>query len=380
MRWALCGTGRAPALGDSLETPIGIAPGAARPPAARAPNREPSFHRNPMEARVFQILAQSPLSFHVAPEEATAKRREVICYIGLSFDTGAASAGQDAAIATWQNSRRLQRQGAFLHHSGRRQPMLTALRELFRYREFFAQIVLQQIRTRYRGSVLGFLWTLLNPLMVFLSLSFIFSYINHWDLKTFGVYFFSGYVPWIFFSNVTVGATTAIVGNSLYVTRIYAPRLIFPLATVAVNLVDFGAGLAILLALVLVMGAPLTAAWLVVPLGVLLLALFAAGLGLLFAAMGVFFRDFQFLWSNVAFLLFFLCPILYPVERLPPSAREYMQLNPVVPFLQFFQQPASGGTVPSLQTVFYALFLAVAAAVVGYATFVRTERRFYLYI
>jgi len=81
-------------------------------------------------------------------------------------------------------------------------------------------------------------------------------------LKTFGVYFFSGYVPWIFFSNVTVGATTAIVGNSLYVTRIYAPRLIFPLATVAVNLVDFGAGLAILLALVLVMGAPLTAAWL----------------------------------------------------------------------------------------------------------------------
>jgi len=258
--------------------------------------------------------------------------------------------------------------------------MLTPLRELFRYREFFAQIVLQQIRTRYRGSVLGFLWTLLNPLMVFLSLSFIFSYINHWDLKTFGVYFFSGYVPWTFFSNVTLGATSAIVGNSLYVTRIYAPRLIFPLATVAVNLVDLGAGLAILAALVLIMGAPVAAAWVVVPLGVLLLALFAAGLGLLFAAMGVFFRDFQFLWSNVAFLLFFLCPILYPVERLPPSAREYMQLNPVVPFLQFFQEPVFGGKMPSLETVFYALFLAVAAAVAGYATFVRTERRFYLYI
>jgi ABC-type polysaccharide/polyol phosphate export permease len=258
--------------------------------------------------------------------------------------------------------------------------MLVSLRELFRYREFLAQIILQQMRTRYRGSVLGFLWTLLNPLMVFLSLSFIFSYINHWDLKTFGIYFFSGYVPWMFFSNVTISATNAVVGNPLYVTRIYAPRLIFPLATVAVNLVDFGAGLAILVTLALVLGAPFTAAWVIVPLGVVLLALFATGIGLLFAVMGVFFRDFQFLWSNVAFLLFFLCPILYPIERLPPSARQYMLLNPVVPFLQLFQEPAFAGKVPSLQTVFYALFLAVAAVVVGYVTFVRTERRFYLYL
>jgi len=258
--------------------------------------------------------------------------------------------------------------------------MLSSLRELVQYREFLAQFILQQLKTRYRGSVLGFLWTLLNPLLVILLLSFVFSYINNWDLRTFGLYFFSGYVPFMFFSTATNAGAGVIVGNPFYMTRIYVPRLIFPLAVVAVNGIDLGVGLALLMVLALLVGSPVTAAWASVPVGVLLLALFTAGLCLLFSATTVFLRDFQYLWGNLTFLLFFLCPILYPMERIPPGVRQYLRLNPLLPFLQIFQEAAFYGRLPSAQTVSQAALLAVAAALLGWAVFVRNERRFYLYL
>jgi ABC-type polysaccharide/polyol phosphate export permease len=251
--------------------------------------------------------------------------------------------------------------------------------ELFSYREFLKQIVLQQMRSRYRGSVLGFLWTLLNPLLVFAILSFIFSYLNGWDLRTSGVYFFAGYVPWMFFNNATNGAPYAIVGNTLYVTRIYAPRLVFPISLTAVNAVDLAAGMCVLFAMALLMGAPVSSAWAIIPAGAVLLVVFTAGLCLLFAATGVFLRDFQFLWSNLSFLLFFLSPILFPLERIPQPARAILELNPVLPFLQLFQEPLIHGRLP-WGAIPKAVILAGASVTLGYAAFTRTERRFYLYL
>jgi len=258
--------------------------------------------------------------------------------------------------------------------------MFSGIQQVFEFREFFAQTVLQQLKARYRSSVLGFLWTLLNPMLVFLTLSIIFSYINHWDLKTFGVYFFSGYVPWTFFNSVTNSAANAIVSNGLYVTRIYVPRLVFPLSVVALNAVDFGVGLVILFAMALILGTPLTASCLMFPLGVILLVAFVMGLSMLFAATGVFLRDFQFLWGNLTFLLFFLSPILYPLERVSPGVRQYFVLNPMLPFLRLFQEPIALGHAPSFDTIVRAIVLAAASLAFGYSAFVRTERRFYLYL
>ncbi|MGA2183531.1 MAG: ABC transporter permease [Bryobacteraceae bacterium] len=258
--------------------------------------------------------------------------------------------------------------------------MFSGLKQLIQYREFFRQTILQQLKARYRSSALGFLWTLLNPLLALLVLSFVFSYVNHWNLKVFGVYFFSGYVPWLFFVSATNGAANAVVGNGLYVTRISVPRLVFPLSVVAVSAVDFGVGLVILFALALLVNAPLTAACLILPLGVILLALFITGLSMLFAATGVFLRDFQFLWGHLTFLLFFLSPILYPLDRISPNLRQYMALNPALPFLRLFQEPVASGQLPSAATVIWAAALAVSAVVAGYAAFMRLERRFYLYL
>ena len=124
--------------------------------------------------------------------------------------------------------------------------MTRQFKELYDYRDFFFQLVYQQLHQRYSGSVLGFLWTLINPLLIYASFSIIFSMINHWDLKDYGIYFFSGYMFWNFFANSCLHGAESIVGNAGYVTRLYVPRMLFPFASLAVNLVDLGAGMLIL--------------------------------------------------------------------------------------------------------------------------------------
>src|SRR6266511_3528312 len=99
--------------------------------------------------------------------------------------------------------------------------MLEQFREILEYKEFLWQFTAQQLRSRYRASVLGFFWTLLNPTLICLALGVVFSYINSWDMRTSGLFFFAGYIPWSFAVNATNGATGSIVGNTFYVNRIY---------------------------------------------------------------------------------------------------------------------------------------------------------------
>jgi ABC-type polysaccharide/polyol phosphate export permease len=258
--------------------------------------------------------------------------------------------------------------------------MRTALQELIEYREFLKQYVLQTLRSRYRSSVLGFFWTLLNPLLTCVVLSIVFSYINRVDLRTFGTYFFSGYIPWMFFLAATVAGTSCIVGNAAYVTRIYLPKVIFPIWSTLVGVADLLAGLLIVFGVMLFTQAPFTPALLVLPFSLLLLILFSLGLCFLFGALNVFVRDFQFLWTAVTFLWFFFSPILYPLTNIPEGARAYFAMNPIVPFLQLFQDPISRGLFPPGTAFVYASIYTAVSLVAGTFFFVRSQRSFYLYL
>lgn len=253
--------------------------------------------------------------------------------------------------------------------------------ELIEYREFLLQYSLQFLRARYRGSVLGFLWTLLSPLILCISLSLVFSYINKTDLRTFGVYFFGGYMPWLFFVNTTKTGTSSVVGNTNYITRIYVPKVVFPVWATLVNVVDLVVGLAVALFLVVVfMKGPVTPALLVLPLSMLILVAFCAGLNFLFGAVTVFVRDFLFIWDSITFLLFFFSPILYPITNIPVSVRPYFNLNPIIPFLQLFQYPISKGLLPPPTAFLFSSAYTVGVLVVGTVIFTRWQKSFYLYL
>ncbi|MCC6586340.1 MAG: ABC transporter permease [Bryobacterales bacterium] len=257
--------------------------------------------------------------------------------------------------------------------------IVSEFREALSYRDFLKYLVRQQFHQRYHGSVLGLFWALLYPLVTFCSLAFVFSYVNHWDIRDYGVFFFSGYVVWNFITNTTLGAADSITGQASFVTSVRVPKLLLPVAFVLAGIIDFLLNLGILMALMAILGAPFSAALAVTPLVVLLLGVFTLGLALVSAVAQVFFRDFKMLLSSVFFIGFFLSPILWKPEAAGPLAM-VAAVNPVVPFLRLLQWPVWMRSVPSAQTFLAAGALAVGMFAVGAALFVRLQRRFYYYL
>jgi lipopolysaccharide transport system permease protein len=258
--------------------------------------------------------------------------------------------------------------------------MLTQLRDCLEYRDFFVLFVNQQLRQRYQSSLLGFLWTLLNPLLLFISFSLIFSVLNSADLKVYGVYFFSGYMAWIFFSTSSAAAAESVITNPGYFTRVRVPGLLFPLAAVAVNLVDLLASFVILAGLMAVMNAPFAPALAVLPISVVLLVAFVCGIGMMFAVLTVFIRDFRHLLSSILFLWFFFSPILFQLDKVPARSRVFFEWNPFLPFLRLFQAPISGRVFPDGRDWLLSGLLAAACLVLGCVAFVRNQRKFYYYL
>lgn len=258
--------------------------------------------------------------------------------------------------------------------------MLDELKKLVEYKEFLKQFAVQQLRVRYRGSILGFIWTLLFPLLTCVSFTIIFGYISHADLKSYGVYFLSGYVPWLFFVISTSLANGSILGNANYVSRILVPKSVFPISTVFMGLVDLMAGLLALAIVMVFVSAPFSASLLILPVSVVLTVAFTLGVCLLFASLNVFLRDFGHLWGVVSFLWFFFTPILYPIKNIPEGPRQYFEMNPILPFIRLFQNPISSGSLPDLQTFMLAAVYSVASLLLGFTIFARQQRRFYLYL
>jgi ABC-type polysaccharide/polyol phosphate export permease len=258
--------------------------------------------------------------------------------------------------------------------------MMRQIKSLYDYRDFFSQLVYQQLLQRYSGSILGFLWTLINPLLVFASFSIIFSLLNHWDLRDYGVYFFSGYLFWNFFANSCLQGAESVVGNAGYVTRLYVPRMLFPLVSLVVNLVDLGAGLLILFGLMAYLRMPFTPALLALPGFLLIATVFVAGAAMLCAVCNVFLRDFRHVLNAGLFLWFFFSPILWKMDRMPVEARSYLDYNPVLPFLMLFQSSIWAGHLPPATAVLASLAIAFTTFFAGVAIFFQKEREFYYYL
>jgi lipopolysaccharide transport system permease protein len=254
------------------------------------------------------------------------------------------------------------------------------IREALDNREFLKEFTLQQLRSRYRNSVLGYLWALIIPLLVFATFAFIFSVVNRLNARSFAPYFFGGYLPWLLFVNTSSGAMTAIVGNSHLITRIKAPKSIFPISILLVNLVEFAGFTVATLAIMALLRADFSPAMLFLPIASAILLLLVLGVCFLFATINVFLRDFSFLWYPVSFLWFFCTPIIFPLSQLTPEHRKYFELNPMLPFIQLFQDPISKGVLPSLETIVVSIIYAVILYVFGSAVFARSQKSFYAYL
>jgi lipopolysaccharide transport system permease protein len=229
--------------------------------------------------------------------------------------------------------------------------MARHLADLYRYRTLIGTLVLRELRARYRGSFLGFLWSFLNPLLLMLVYALVFSIYLRVPMEGYAVFLFSGLLPWLWFSSSLGHAAGVIVGSGALVKRVFFPAEILPLVSVLSNLINMLLSLPLLFAFLLAFGIRPHGVLLFLPLLLLLQFLLTTGLALALAALNVHLRDVEQILTNGLTLLFFLSPILYPVSTVPTSLNLGERL--AVPLRPLYFLNPIAGLVQSYQNIFF---------------------------
>lgn len=217
------------------------------------------------------------------------------------------------------------------------------LRQLPRYRGLVQSLVARELKARYRGSVLGFFWSFINPLLLLLIYTFVFSVVlpgtRPAEIEPYALFLFCGILPWTWFSASLSEASGVLISSGNLIKKVLFPAEILPLVTVLANMVHFFLGLPILGAFLAYYGAPLRAGELVwFPVIVLVQLVFTAGLALVLSALTVHFRDIRDILSNLLTFWFFATPIIYPMSQAPGMARRLLDLNPFTHLAVSYQE------------------------------------------
>jgi ABC-type polysaccharide/polyol phosphate export permease len=253
-------------------------------------------------------------------------------------------------------------------------PMLKRLLEVYKYRELLRNLVITELKLRYRRSVLGMLWTMLNPLGMMLILTAVFSVIMRFDTKDYAILLLSGLLPWIYFSQCISGSLMSIIGKGELLKKVYIPKIIIPLSVVVAGLINFMVSFVPLLAIMFFLGHPIRPALIFLPVAIAILAVFAAGLSFIFSCLNVFFRDFTHMTEVLLQAWFYLSPILYKVDMIPERYRGLFQWNPMFQIIDCFRAPIFDGQFPSLINASIAVAWSLVALLLGTAIFVRYDR------
>ena len=213
------------------------------------------------------------------------------------------------------------------------------LREVWVYRELLYFLTLRDIQVRYKQTVLGAAWAIIQPLFTMLVFWLFFGKLAGLpsDGIPYPLFAFAGLLPWTFFSNAVTSSGNSLIGSANLVTKVYFPRMIIPGAAVLAGLVDFAIAFAVLVVLLLVHGPVLSWQLLLLPVLVVLLAVLATGVGLAMAALNVKYRDIRYALPFLVQLWMFATPIIYPASIVPEKWRWLLALNPLAGIIEGFR-------------------------------------------
>ncbi len=249
-----------------------------------------------------------------------------------------------------------------------------------KYYDLLIELVLRDIKVKYKRSVLGFAWSILNPLLMMIVMSIVFSTIFRSDIKNFPMYLITGQVIFSFFSEATNSAMMSIIGNGGLIKKVYIPKYIFPLSKVMFSFSNMIFSLVAVVIVAIATKLPITPAILLFPLPLIYVFVFSLGIGLLLASYAVFFRDLLHLYGIILLIWTYLTPIFYPITILPPNIRLLLKFNPLYVFISNFREIVLYGNVPSLFSNLLCIAYAILALIIGTLAFRRTKDKFIFYI
>ncbi len=266
--------------------------------------------------------------------------------------------------------------------------MLIRLAELWRYRELVRNLIERDLKVRYKNSVLGIAWSWINPLLMMLVFTVVFTVINRAppNIPHYPVFILSGILPWNFFSASVVGATASVVGSGYLIKKVYFPREVLPLSAVLSNMINFLIALPVFFGMALAFGVRLTPWVLFMPVVLLVQIIFSIGIGLLLATLNVYYRDTQIIMEVLMLAWFFVTPILWDARTISetkvlfgvtwPVQRLVYWLNPMASIIASYRDTLYFGAQPAMDFFMRSTATAILILMIGYLVFQRFSTSF----
>ena len=253
----------------------------------------------------------------------------------------------------------------------------STVKEIFAYREMIKSFVRRDLRGRYQGSFLGFLWTFLNPLLQLVVYSIVFGFILGATEEKYYLFLFVALIPWLFFANSVAGGSMAVISQKDMVKKIYFPREVLPIAHVTSAFVNMLLCFIVIFIVVIISGTPIN------PLALLCLVpiwiveyILALGMAFITSAVTVYMRDMEHILSIIVMAWQYLTPVMYSDERISDEKiRAIYNLNPMTPIIKAYRDILYYSRVPELSTLLSALAMGVFFLVVGWLIFTKMKRR-----
>lgn len=255
--------------------------------------------------------------------------------------------------------------------------MIKTIKDIFDYREMIFSLVRRDLRGRYRASVLGFLWTFINPFMQLVIYTVVFSVIMRAGIENYYLFLFVALIPWIFFSGSVVGGTMCIVGQSSMVTKIKFPREVLPISFVTSQFVNMLLSFIVVFIVLVSSNQPISLIVLPMLIPIMILEyMLSLGIVMIVAPITVYFRDMEHIISIITMGWQFLTPVMYSVDMVPESIRGVFMINPMTPIIVAYRDILYYGKFPELVTLQRSFIMAIVCLIIGCFVFSKLKRHF----
>lgn len=255
--------------------------------------------------------------------------------------------------------------------------MLLMFCNIYRYREMLINMVRRELRGKYKGSILGFLWTFINPLLQLVVYTIVFSNIMRMGVSNYEIFLFVALIPWMFFSTSVLSGAGSIIYNQSLVTKIYFPREILPLSVVTSNFINMIYCSVIVLAVVLFYHMNFNLeVWFMLPVIAFIEYILVIGIVLIVSALTVYFRDLEHILGIIIMAWQFLTPVMYPESFVPSQYQAILYLNPMTPIIISFRDVLYYGKMPVVENLVYAFLWSLIIFICGFLLFGKLQKDF----
>lgn len=253
---------------------------------------------------------------------------------------------------------------------------MNGLKELYDYRDMLFNLVKKDLRTRYKGSFLGFLWTFVNPLLQLVVYTMVFSVIMRAGIDKYYIYLFVALVPWIFFATSLTSSSVSILGSKDLIKKIYFPRLIIPMSVVNGAFMNMIFTMVVVFVALIFSGIGISKYIIFLPVIMLSEYLLALGLSFIVSSLNIYFRDLEHILGIVTMAWMYMTPILYDINMVPENLQSIFKLNPMTPIILAFRDILYYKTMPDLSNMGLIFIWGIGFIIIGYIIFQKLQKGF----